>query len=72
MIVDIISSNTHSVVNLVSPWLHRKKKEILEWGRKNRPDIVEVFYQSLLYNLKLLFLIKYLFICLFIYNYNNN
>jgi len=26
LIVDIISSNTHSVVNLVSPWVHKKKK----------------------------------------------
>jgi len=41
LIVDIISSNTHSVVNLVSPWVHRKKNEILEWGKKNHPKIVE-------------------------------
>ncbi|ORX60858.1 hypothetical protein BCR36DRAFT_578930 [Piromyces finnis] len=41
LIVDIISSNTHSVVNLVSPWLHKKKQEILEWGKKIHPEIVE-------------------------------
>jgi len=41
LIVDIISSNTHSVVNLVSPWVHRKKGEILEWGKKTHPEIVE-------------------------------
>ncbi|ORX77155.1 hypothetical protein BCR32DRAFT_64594 [Anaeromyces robustus] len=41
LIVDIISSNTHSVVNLVSPWVHKRKDEILEWGRKEHPEIVE-------------------------------
>jgi len=41
LMVDIISSNTHSVVNLVSPWLHKKKNEILSWGRKTHPEIVE-------------------------------
>jgi len=41
LIVDIISSNTHSVVNLVSPWLHKKKNEILEWGKNAHPEIVE-------------------------------
>lgn len=41
LIVDVISSNTHSVVNLVSPWLHKRKEMILEWGKKNYPDIVE-------------------------------
>ncbi len=42
LVVDIISSNTHSVVNLVSPWVHRKKEEILTWGKKTHPEIVEV------------------------------
>ncbi|KAL6613049.1 hypothetical protein U3516DRAFT_592157 [Neocallimastix sp. 'constans'] len=41
LIVDIISSNTHSVVNLVSPWVHKRKEEITEWGKKNHPEIVE-------------------------------
>lgn len=30
------------MVNLVSPWVHRKKKEILEWGKNAHPEIVEV------------------------------
>ncbi|OUM62344.1 hypothetical protein PIROE2DRAFT_69517 [Piromyces sp. E2] len=52
LIVDIISSNTHSVVNLVSPWLHKKKSEILDWENsqnKQRKDqkknLSMVFFQ---------------------------
>jgi len=41
LIVDIISSNTHSVVNLVSPWVHKRKDEILKWGKEAHPEIVE-------------------------------
>jgi hypothetical protein len=35
--VDIISSNTHSVINCLSPYLHRKKSEIMAWVAKEKP-----------------------------------
>jgi len=50
LIVDIISSNTHSVVNLVSPWVHKRKEEITEWGKKNHPEIVEVMIMIIIKN----------------------
>lgn len=37
--VHIVSSNTHSVGNLLSPYLARRREEILAWGRLNRPDL---------------------------------
>jgi len=37
--VDLISSNTHSVLNLLSPYVHKKYPEILSWGRENHPDV---------------------------------
>lgn len=39
IIVDIISSNTHSVINCLSPYLHSLKDRIMEWGRTNHPEI---------------------------------
>ncbi|KXS21030.1 hypothetical protein M427DRAFT_350598 [Gonapodya prolifera JEL478] len=50
--VDIISSNTHSVINILSPFLHSRRDEILEWGRKHKKDVVDanpVGDQDLLY-----------------------
>ncbi|KAJ3338362.1 hypothetical protein HDU93_009597 [Gonapodya sp. JEL0774] len=50
--VDIISSNTHSVINILSPFLHARRDEILGWGRKYKKDVVEanpVGDQDLLY-----------------------
>lgn len=35
--VDIVSSNTHSVINCLSPYLHRKRAEILSWAEKEKP-----------------------------------
>ncbi len=35
--VDIISSNTHSVINCLSPYLHRKKPEIMAWVAREKP-----------------------------------
>ena len=32
--VHIISSNTHSVHNCLSPWLHRHSDEIMQWARE--------------------------------------
>lgn len=40
--VHIISSNTHSVLNLISPWLHANKKTIMDWGLKFQPDAFRV------------------------------
>jgi CRP-like cAMP-binding protein len=37
--VHIISSNTHSVANCLSPYLAKRSKEILAWGQKHRPDL---------------------------------
>ena len=50
--VDIISSNTHSVSNILSPFLHSKRQEILEWGRLNKAELIKntpVSEQDLLY-----------------------
>jgi CRP-like cAMP-binding protein len=33
--VDIISSNTYSFVNLLSPYLHEHKEKIMAWGKEN-------------------------------------
>lgn len=37
--VHIVSSNTHSVANCLSPYLARRREEILAWGRTHRPDL---------------------------------
>lgn len=37
--VHIISSNTHSVANLLSPYLARRRDEVLQWGRSARPEV---------------------------------
>jgi len=44
--VAIISSNTHSVVNCVSPFLHSHREEILEWGRENVSEIYNASWQN--------------------------
>jgi hypothetical protein len=38
--VDIISSNTHSVISLLSPYIHRHRADILSWGATHSPDTV--------------------------------
>ena len=40
--VSLISSNTHSVVNLISPWVHKNKELILDWGKKTQPNAFNV------------------------------
>lgn len=35
--VDIVSSNTHSVINCLSPYLHSKRDEILAWAHQEKP-----------------------------------
>lgn len=37
--VDIVSSNTHSVVNCLCHVLQRERKTILDWGRANLPTL---------------------------------
>lgn len=39
--VHIISSNSHSVTNCLNPYLMDKQTEILEWGKRFRPEITE-------------------------------
>ena len=37
---NIISSNTTSVRNLVSPYIHKNKSKIEDWGKETHPDIM--------------------------------
>ena len=37
--VHIISSNTHSVANCLSPYMGRRREEILAWGRTHMPEL---------------------------------
>ena len=30
--VSLISSNTHSIMNLLSPWVHQNRNKMIEWG----------------------------------------
>ena len=46
VIVSIISSNMHSVVNLVSPWIHNNRTMLLEWGQKFSPEASCKFYRE--------------------------
>ncbi|MFP4643780.1 MAG: cyclic nucleotide-binding domain-containing protein [Spirochaetales bacterium] len=38
--VHVISSNTHSVTNCLNPWYRRNREQILEWGARERPEVV--------------------------------
>lgn len=37
--VHIVSSNTHSVSNCLSPWLERNREKVVAWGRTHRPEL---------------------------------
>ena len=37
--VHLISSNTHSVANCLSPYLTEHREDILAWGREHRPEL---------------------------------
>lgn len=37
--VHVVSSNTHSVSNCLSTWVHRRRDELLAWGRAERADL---------------------------------
>ena len=39
MPVHIVSSNTHSVGNCLSPYLFEHQEEIIEWGREHEPSV---------------------------------
>lgn len=39
--VHIISSNTHSVTNCLSPWLSENAEKVLAWGAKARPEVMQ-------------------------------
>ncbi|MCB9674245.1 MAG: cyclic nucleotide-binding domain-containing protein [Alphaproteobacteria bacterium] len=39
--VHVISSNTHSVTNCLSPWLAENADRLLAWGRAHRPELVD-------------------------------
>lgn len=40
--VHIISSNTHSVTNCLSPWLGENAEAVMAWGREARPDLTDI------------------------------
>lgn len=40
--VHVVSSNTHSVTNLLSVWLPRHRDDILAWGRRERAELCEL------------------------------
>ena len=40
LVVDIVSSNTHSVLNILSPYLHSHRSEIMAWGKEHTPEIL--------------------------------
>jgi len=37
--VHIVSSNTHSVANCLSPWLADRRDELVAWARERRPEL---------------------------------
>lgn len=37
----VISSNTHSVVNCLSNWLHDHQTEVFAWGKQHVPEILD-------------------------------
>ncbi|TVR91000.1 MAG: hypothetical protein EA428_06925 [Spirochaetaceae bacterium] len=38
--VHIVSSNTHSVVNCLTPWHAAHQPEVLDWARRARPELI--------------------------------
>lgn len=44
--VHVISSNTHSVTNCLSPWLVEHAHEILAWGEQAHPELVEASWAN--------------------------
>ncbi len=44
--VHIVSSNTHSVVNCLTPWHAAHQPEVLDWARRARPELVDHDWDS--------------------------
>lgn len=44
--VDIVSSNTHSVVNCLSPFLHKHSDAIEEWAQDARPELFSAQFHN--------------------------
>ncbi|MCB9669112.1 MAG: cyclic nucleotide-binding domain-containing protein [Alphaproteobacteria bacterium] len=44
--VHIISSNTHSVTNCLSPWLQENAERVLTWGREAHPEIMDLPWEE--------------------------
>lgn len=43
--VEIISSNTHSVTNCLSPWLRRQRPAIFAWGAEHAPKLMAAAFE---------------------------
>lgn len=41
LVVDIVSSNNHSVLNCLSPYIHSHRTAIWEWGQEHTPELFE-------------------------------
>ena len=44
--VHIVSSNTHSVVNCLTPWHASHQAEVLDWARQARPELMDHDWDS--------------------------
>ncbi|MFN2312404.1 MAG: cyclic nucleotide-binding domain-containing protein [Spirochaetia bacterium] len=44
--VHIVSSNTHSVVNCLTPWHVSHQAEVLDWARQARPELIDHDWDS--------------------------
>lgn len=44
--VHIVSSNTHSVVNCLTPWHVQHQTQVLDWARRARPELIEHDWDS--------------------------
>lgn len=44
--VDIVSSNTHSVVNCLSPYLHEHREDILAWGQEHLSELASAHFHN--------------------------
>jgi len=46
LVVDIVSSNQHSVKNCLSPYVHSKRNEFLNWAKENARQILEDDFEN--------------------------
>lgn len=59
--IHFISSNTHSVTNLLSPWVRQKAEDLLSWGRENLPHAFEQEWHN--ESDRLYFILKQVLLC---------